>query len=175
MIAHVFFVIVAFGAHGTSAFAMFQAKREIDRARLSAVLDLSGSSLGVAGVGLLLALLLGIVAAIVGGHFSRFWPWAAIGVVIAVFAVMTPFGTNPMGEVLRALGLPVRGDRAGDPPRQRAGEEELRAAQAKLGPELNDRDRDRGDRCPRLADGDKALLSSGRGFNGAAVRTRLAS
>ena len=136
VIAHVLFVIVAFGAHGTSAFAMFQAKRETDRARLSAVLDLSGSSLGVAGVALLLALVLGIVAAIMSGHFSRFWPWAAIGVVIVVFAVMTPFGTNPMGEVRRALGLPVRGDKAGDPPRQPAGEEQLRAAQANLRPEL---------------------------------------
>jgi hypothetical protein len=85
VIAHVFFVIIAFGAHGTSAFAMFQARREADRARLAAVLDLSGASLGIAGVALILGLLLGIAAAIMGGHFGRLWPWAAIGVVIVVF------------------------------------------------------------------------------------------
>lgn len=49
VIAHVFFVIIAFGAHGTSVFAMFQARREADRARLTAVLDLPQASLGVAG------------------------------------------------------------------------------------------------------------------------------
>lgn len=135
VVAHVFFVIIAFGAHGTSAYAAFAAKRETDRARLAAVLDLSGASLGLAGVALVLALILGIVAAIMGNHFSRLWPWAAIGVVIVVFGVMTPVGTNPMSDVRRALGLPSRADR-GAPPPPPAGDAELRAAQAKLQPEL---------------------------------------
>lgn len=136
VIAHVFFVVIAFGAHGTSAFAMFQAKRETDRARLAAVLDLSGASLGVAGVGLILALLLGIVAAIMGGHFSRFWPWAAIGVVTVLFGVMTPIGANPMSNLRNALGLPSRADKRGAQPPQPAGDAEIRAAQARLRPEL---------------------------------------
>jgi len=134
--AHVFFVIIAFGAHGTSVFAMFQARRERDRARLAAVLDLSQASLGVAGVGLVLALILGIVAAVMGGHFSRLWPWAAIGVVIVVFGAMTPIGATPMSNLRKALGLPGRGDRPSDAPRQPGSDADLRAAQARLRPEL---------------------------------------
>lgn len=136
VIGHVFFVIIAFGAHGTSAFAMFQAKRETDRSRLAAVLDLSGASLGIAGVALILTLVLGIVAAVMGGHFSRFWPWAAIGVVIVIFGVMTPLGSGPMGSLRQALGMPSRADKKGDPPPQPASDAELRAAQARLRPEL---------------------------------------
>lgn len=136
VLAHVVFVIVAFGAHGTSAFAMFQARRDPDRTRLAAVLDLSQASLGIAGVALLLAVLLGIVAAIMGGHFGRLWPWAAIGIVIAVFAVMTPVGANPMGELRRALGMSGRGDKPGDPPRQPGTDADVQAAQARLRPEL---------------------------------------
>jgi hypothetical protein len=136
VIAHVFFVIISFGAHGTSAFAMFQARREPDRARLTAILDLSTSSLNVAGYGLLLAVILGIAAAIMGGHFSRLWPWASIAVVVVVFGAMTPIGTNPMSGVRKVLGLPVRGDKPGDAPRQPGGDADLRAAQAALRPGL---------------------------------------
>lgn len=134
VVAHVFFVIIAFGAHGTSAFAMFQARRETDRGRLAAVLDLSGASLGVAGVALILAVVLGIVAAIMGGHFGRLWPWASIGVVVVIFGIMTPVGANPMSDLRKALGLPSRADR-GQPPRPGT-DAEVRAAQDKLRPEL---------------------------------------
>jgi hypothetical protein len=136
VIAHVVFVIVSFGAHGTSAFAMLQARKESDRTRLAAILDLSTSSLTIAGVGLLVAVLLGIVAAIMGGHFGRFWPWASIAVVVIAFGAMTPLGASPMNEVRKALAMPVRGDKPGDPPRQPDTDAELRAAQARLRPEL---------------------------------------
>ena len=136
VVAHVFFVIISFGAHGTSAYAIFQAKRETDRARLAAVLDLSSTSLALAGVALILAVVLGIVAAIMGNHFSRLWPWAAIGVVVLVFGVMTPVGANPMARLRQALGQPSRADQKGAPPPVPAGDDELRAAQANLRPEL---------------------------------------
>ena len=130
VIAHVFFVIIAFGAHGTSAFAMFQARREGDRARLAAVLDLSQASLGLAGVALILAVLLGIAAAIIGGHFSRLWPWAAIAVVVVTFGVMTPLGANPMSDLRKSLGLPGRGDKPGQPSRLLGSNADVEAAQA---------------------------------------------
>ena len=72
VVAHVFFVIVAFGAHGVSAFTMFRVKNEPDRVRAAAVLDLSTVALLAAGIGLLVAVVLGIVAAAMGGHFGRF-------------------------------------------------------------------------------------------------------
>lgn len=136
VVAHVFFVIISFGAHGTSAYAIFQAKRETDRTRLAAVLDLSGTSLALAGVALIMAVVLGIVAAIMGDHFSRLWPWASIGVVVVVFGVMTPVGANPMSNLRSALGQPSRNDKKGAPPPAPASDAEVRAAQANLRPEL---------------------------------------
>ena len=136
VLAHVVLVIVAFGAHGVSAFAMLSARRETDRVRLGAILDLSATSLGVAGWGLLAAVLLGIAAAVIAGHFGRLWPWVSIVVVVGIFAAMTPMGAGPMGDVRKALGQPARGDKASDPPRQPASDVELAAAQARLRPEI---------------------------------------
>jgi len=136
VIAHVFFVIIAFGAHGTSAFAMFQARHDADRTRLAAVLDLSQASLAISGVALLLAVLLGIAAAIMGDHFGRLWPWASIGVVVVAFGVMTPIGANPMSDLRKTLGLPGRGDKPGQPSRPPGSTADVEAAQARLRPDL---------------------------------------
>ncbi len=135
VISHVVFVILAFGAHGVSAFAMFRVKRETDRVRMAAVLDLSNTSLVAAGIGLLVAVVLGIVAAIMGGHFSRTWPWAAIAVVVIVWIAMSPLAANPLASVRYALGLPSRKDKKGEPPQPRS-DAELTAAQASLRPHL---------------------------------------
>lgn len=136
VVAHVFFVIVSFGAHGVSAFAMFQARTETDRGRLGATLDLSSASLVIAGIGLVLAVLLGMVAAVMGGHFGRLWPWASIAVVVVVWLAMTPLAANRMTAVREALGMPSRNDKKGDPSRQPAGDTELAVARSALKPEL---------------------------------------
>ena len=135
VIAHVFFVIVSFGAHGVSAFAMVQVRKETDRARIAAILDLSGASLYAALIGLLAAVALGIVAAVMGGHFGRLWPWVAIAVVVAVVVLMTNLGTKPMVAVRTAVGLPHPYE-TDKPPPSPASDAELAAAQAKLRPAL---------------------------------------
>ncbi len=136
VIGHVVAVIVSFGAHGVSAFAMFQVKRETDRTRVAAVLDLSTSALLVAGIGLLVAVVLGIVAAAMHGFFGQLWPWVSIIVVAVVWFAMTPMAANPMGEVRKVLGLPVREDKKGDPPRAPGTDEALAIALARLRPEI---------------------------------------
>jgi hypothetical protein len=70
-----------------------------------------------------------------GGHFGRLWPWAAIGVVIVVFGVMTPIGANPMSDLRKALGLPGRGDKPGVA-RAPGSVADIEAAQARLRPDL---------------------------------------
>ncbi len=135
VIAHVVFVIVAFGAHGVSAFAMFRLRSETDRARAAAVLDLSTVSLTAAGIGLGAAVLLGIVAAMIGGHFGRGWPWASIVVVVVTWLAMTPMAAGPMGEVRRQLGMRTRGDKDGQI-REPGSDEAFAAARARLKPEL---------------------------------------
>jgi len=136
VIAHVLFVILSFGAHGVSAFAMFRVKSETDRPRMAAVLDLSTTSLMSAGIALLLAVLLGIFAAMMGGHFSRLWPWVAIAVVVVAYLLMIPLASAPMSEVRKCLGMTVRGDRDDAPPRQPGTDAELAVVQARLRPEL---------------------------------------
>jgi len=134
--AHVVLVILAAGAHGVSAFAMFRIRSETDRSRVAALVDLSTSSLITAGVGMILAIITGIVAAIMGGHFSLLWPWASIAVVVAIILVMTPLAANPMNEVRKTLGQRVRTDKKGAPPRQPGSDAELAAARSRLRPEL---------------------------------------
>ena len=133
VIAHVFFVIIAFGAHGVSALASFRVKASSDRAELKTLLDLSQTSLVAAGVALLVAILLGIWAAIMGGHFSRTWPWAAIVVLVVVVITMTPLAANPMREMRAALG--IGNDKSGAP-LVPGSDGDIAAAKAKLRPEL---------------------------------------
>ncbi len=136
VVAHVFFVIVAFGAHGASAFAMFRVRSETDRNRLAATLDVSTAALNTAAIGLVLAVLTGILAAYMAGHFGRAWPWVSIAVVVVVWIGMTPLAANPMREVRRALGLPTDRDKKGEPPPKPASDEGLALARARVRPEL---------------------------------------
>ena len=133
---HIVAVILSLTAHGASAFAMFRVRSERDPVRLAAILDLSGGSLMLASIGLLVAIGLGIVAAIVGDHFSKFWPWASIIVVVVVIGAMTPLAGIPMNRVRIALGMRVQGDKPTDPPRQPGTPDELAAALAGIRPAL---------------------------------------
>jgi hypothetical protein len=133
---HVIAVILSFAAHGVSAFVMFRVRKERDRTRLAAILDLSASSLAAAGILLLVAVALGITAAVMGGHFSRFWPWIAIAVIVVAFGSMTPLAAVPMNKVRRALGMPVAGDRSGTAAITPSTDEELEAALKAIRPEV---------------------------------------
>ncbi len=132
VVAHVFLVIVAFGAHGFSAFAMFGVKRETERPRIAVLLEQSSTALAVAGIALLLAVLLGIVAAVMHGWFGQLWPWASIIVVVVLWFAMTPLAAGPMSRIRTILGLPIRG-KVADPT---GTDEDLVAARAALRPEL---------------------------------------
>jgi hypothetical protein len=129
----VFFVILAFGAHGASAFAVFRVRATSDRAELRTLLDLSQTSLIAAGIALLVAVLLGIWAAIMGGHFGRMWPWVSIGVLVVVVFAMTPLAANPMRETRAALGIGK--DKSGVP-LVPGSDADVAATKAKIQPEL---------------------------------------
>jgi hypothetical protein len=135
VLGHVVFVILSFGAHGVSAYAMFRIRSEPDRVRAGAVLDLSTTALLGAGIGLALAVVLGIVAAAMAGYFGRGWPWASIAVVVIAWIAMTPMAANPLSGVRRTLGLPTRADKKGESP-QPGSDAEFAAARARLKPEL---------------------------------------
>jgi hypothetical protein len=103
-------------AHGVSALTAFRLRAERDPARMSLLLNLSSMSLGAMYVGLLVLLVAGVVAAIVGDWLRMLWPWVAIGVLVLVAIGMYVLGTRYYAAVRQALGMPSMNDRKGEPP-----------------------------------------------------------
>lgn len=108
VLVHVAAVVLTFFAHGASATAALRLRYERDPARIGALLDASAWSLGVAGIGLLVLLLSGITAGIMGGWWGRGWIWLSLALVIVISGLMTPLGSNYLSEVRRAIGQPTR-------------------------------------------------------------------
>lgn len=134
--SHIVTVILAFAAHGVSAWVIFRLRAERDRTRLLAILDLSSSALTAAGILLLITVVLGITAAIMGGHFAKFWPWAAIIVLVIAFGSMTPLAAIPMNKVRAVLAVAKPGDISGRPVGTSGTDEELTVALAAIRPEV---------------------------------------
>jgi hypothetical protein len=128
------FMFVA--GHGVSMLVAFQLRKERDRGRLAALLDLSGYSLGVAGIGLLILLLSGILAGIVLGSFGRAWIWIALVLFIVIALLMTPVGGKYFTGVRIALGQRTRGLKAGEPDPAPASDAALEALLVSRAPEM---------------------------------------
>jgi len=133
---HVLGTFMFVAGHGVSMFVVFKVRREQDRSRLAALLDLSGWSLGVAGIGLLILLISGIVAGIVLGSWGRTWLWVALVLFIVIAMLMTPVGGTYLRNLRLAIGQPPRGAKPGDPPPPPASDAELAVMQASQRPEL---------------------------------------
>jgi len=136
VLGHVLAVILALAAHGVSAFAMFRIRKEHERARLAAILDLSSSAVTVAGIAFLVAIVLGVAGALIDGQFSKLWPWASIVVLVVVIGAMTPLAAIPMNRVRRVLAVAVPGDRTGHTVGEAGTDDELAAALAAIRPEI---------------------------------------
>ena len=127
----------AFAAgHGVSMFVAFQIRRERQRDRLEALLDLSGWSLGLAGVGLLALLLSGILAGLVLGSWDRAWIWISLVLFIVVGGAMTPLGSGYFTRARLALGQRTRSVKASDPDPVPVSDEELDAILESRRPEM---------------------------------------
>ena len=95
----------AFAAgHGVSIFVAFQVRRERDRGRLGALLDISATSLSAAGIGLLVLFVAGIVAGITLGSFGRAWLWVSLVLLVVIAGLMTPIGAIYFGKIRTAIG-----------------------------------------------------------------------
>ena len=133
---HVLGAFMFVAGHGVSMFVVFRVRRETDRGKLAALLDLSGWSLGVAGIGLLLVLVSGIVAGIVLESWGRTWIWVALALFVVIGIVMTPIGGTYLRTLRLAIGQPPRGAKPDDPPPVPATDAQLAAMQASRRPEL---------------------------------------
>lgn len=127
------FMFVA--GHGVSLFVVFQVRKERDRARLGALLDLSGWSLGLAGIGMLVLFLSGILAGIVLGSFGKAWIWIALVLFIVIAMLMTPVGGKYLTAIRVALGQRTRGLKPADPDPVPASDAELEGLLVSRAPE----------------------------------------
>jgi hypothetical protein len=112
---HVVGVFLFVAGHGVSIAVAYRIRPERDPARLLAYLDLSAWSLNLAGIGLLVLLVAGILAGIVAGDFGRLWLWASIVLFVVIGGLMTPLGGIPLSKIRYALGQRTRGMKATDP------------------------------------------------------------
>ena len=107
------FIFVA--GHGVSMFVAFQLRKERDRARLAALLDLSTKSLNWAGIGLLVLFVSGIVAGLGLGSFGHWWIWIALALLIVIAGLMTPVGGTYFNRIRVGIGQRIRGMKPSEP------------------------------------------------------------
>jgi hypothetical protein len=103
--------------HGVSAGVGLKLRRERDPVRARALLDLSASTLNLANLSFLVLLIGGIGATSSEHVWDQGWPWAAIGVLIALVALVPTLVVPYYKKVRKAVGAPgVRGRMpAGEP------------------------------------------------------------
>jgi hypothetical protein len=92
-------------AHGSSAAMAFALRRERNPERLRALLDLSGSTLSIFYLSLLLLLAAGIIAGFMGHWWGQGWIWLSLGVLVAMIAGMWTMGSMHYHQVRKALGM----------------------------------------------------------------------
>jgi hypothetical protein len=136
VLIHVVAILVFAGAHLVSGVAMFQARSEGDRGRLTAVLGRSSQALIVAVIALLVALITGVVLAFMGELWGRLWIWASIGLIVVVGGLMTPMATIPMNQLRGALGMQVGKPKEAEAAPVPHDDATVAAARAKLRPEM---------------------------------------
>jgi hypothetical protein len=92
-------------AHGVSAIVAFRLRAERDPVRMTALMELSSTSISVMYIGLLTLLIAGIIAALNRNWFSQGWPWAAIVVLVVVAVAMYVLASRYYAGIREALGL----------------------------------------------------------------------
>jgi hypothetical protein len=122
--------------HGVSMFVVFQVHKERNRERLGALVDLSGWSLALAGIGLLVLLVSGIIAGVVLDSFGKWWIWIALALLVVIGGLMTPVGSRYLTDIRAALGQRTRGIKPSDPDPVPASDGELERLLASRTPEV---------------------------------------
>jgi hypothetical protein len=104
-------------AHGVSAGVGLKLRRERDPVRARALLDLSASTLNLANLSFLVLLIGGIGATSSEHVWDQGWLWAAIGVLVALVALVPTLVVPYYKKVRKAVGAPGARGRmpAGEP------------------------------------------------------------
>jgi len=103
-------VSAAFGfvlAHGVAVFVGFRVRKECDRARIAAMLDLSTASQGLMYGSLVILVVAGLAAGGIGGWFGRLWIWTSIGVLLGVAVAMSLVATRHYLRIRQLAGATI--------------------------------------------------------------------
>jgi hypothetical protein len=92
-------------AHGISVSVAFKLRGERNPERIRALLDLSGSTLGVLHGSIGVLFLTGIIVGFMGRWWGRGWIWLALGLLIAIYVYMGIAGSGYYSQVRKAAGL----------------------------------------------------------------------
>ncbi len=102
--AHVLGAFVFILGHGATSFAMFQIRRETDAVRVRALIDVSDRGLLATWSGFVVMLAAGIWAGFTAERWGEGWLWTAVGVLIAMYLLMSVFGRTYFERVRAAAG-----------------------------------------------------------------------
>jgi hypothetical protein len=133
---HILGALVFFMAHGASAVMAFRLRHERDRARICAILDLSSAARPAMYVSLLVLLLAGITAGIMGGWFLRGWIWASIVLMAVLFVGTMIYAIRFYVPIRKAVGLPYRDGGEDVPVGTAASDDEIAALIQRTNPML---------------------------------------
>ena len=132
---HVLAAFVFAAGHGVSMLVAFRVRRETDRARMAALLDLSQLSVLIATIALIVLFLAGILAGLVLNSWSKTWIWVSLVLLIGIGFAMTPLGIGHFNRIRVALGLRTRDLKKDQPDPIPASDADLAAALASRRPE----------------------------------------
>src|SRR5690606_15064965 len=97
-----------FMAHGASAVMAFRLQKERELNRIHAIMDLSEAAIPVMYFSLMILLLAGIIAGIMGKWFGQGWIWTALGLMVLLFFGMIVYANRFFTPIRKAVGLPYR-------------------------------------------------------------------
>jgi hypothetical protein len=123
-------------AHGASSGASFALRREQNLERIRALLELSGNSYALMYVSLLVLLISGIIAGVIGRWWNQIWIWASLVLLILLIGAMTGLGSTIYGAARKAAGLRYFEGMRQHPPIEPVGDDEIRAILARGNPVL---------------------------------------
>lgn len=133
---HVLAALTFFLSHGASAAVAFKIGSERSSERLKALLDLSGITINVMFLSLLVLLIAGIVAGFMGKWWGELWIWLSILLLIGIFVWMSIYSRRNYNPLRKALGLSYMAGISGGTrgPEEPQSEEAVLAIAAKIDP-----------------------------------------